>query len=138
MVIGELERQAVAECVELWRQAGLTRPWNDPEADLRRAADGSTSTVLAIVEAGALLATAVVGHDGHRGWMYYLAVAPSHQRSGLGRQMVRACEQELRVRGVPKIQLMVRAENAAATAFYRRLGYDDAGVAVLGRWLSEA
>lgn len=77
----------------------------------------------------------MVGHDGHRGWVYYVAVAPSVQRRGLGRQMMRACEEWLRSRQVPKIQLMVRAENMAVIGFYRHLGYADAQVVVLGRRL---
>jgi ribosomal protein S18 acetylase RimI-like enzyme len=79
--------------VALWQQTGLTRPWNDPHADLHRAMSGSTSTVLAAVDRDTLLGTAMVGHDGHRGWVYYLAVAPSEQGRGLGRRLMQTCEQ---------------------------------------------
>jgi ribosomal protein S18 acetylase RimI-like enzyme len=80
--------------VELWRYVGLTRPWNDPVADLRRAVAAPASTVLAGLH-GALLATAIVGHDGHRGWVYYVAVRPDARDNGCGREMMRACEARL-------------------------------------------
>ena len=121
--------------VALWHDAGLTRPWNDPATDLHRAMTGTASTVLAALEDDALLATAMVGHDGHRGWVYYLAVTPVERRRGLGRRLVLACEEWARARGVPKLQLMVRADNAPAAVFYERLGYADAQVVVLGRRL---
>jgi ribosomal protein S18 acetylase RimI-like enzyme len=122
--------------IRLWHDSGLTRPWNDPEADLRRAASGSESTVLAAVgDDGGLLATAMVGHDGHRGWVYYLAVDAAARGRGLGRRMMEACEIWVQSRGVPKIQLMVRATNTAMVGFYEHLGYVDADVVVLGRRL---
>lgn len=125
-----------SSAVRLWQDSGLTRPWNDPEADLRRAASGTTSAVLAAVgDDGRLLATAMVGHDGHRGWVYYLAVDAAARGRGLGRQMMEACEVWVQSRGVPKIQLMVRATNKAVVGFYEHLGYADADVVVLGRRL---
>jgi ribosomal protein S18 acetylase RimI-like enzyme len=122
--------------IRLWHNSGLTRPWNDPEADLRRAVSGSTSAVLAAVgDDGCLLATAMVGHDGHRGWVYYLAVDAGARGRGLGRRMMEACEAWVQSRGIPKIQLMVRAANKAVAGFYEHLGYVDADVVVLGRRL---
>ncbi len=84
--------------VALWQQTGVTRPWNDPHADLHRAATGSASTVLAAIDRDRLLGTAMVGHDGHRGWVYYLAVTPGEQRRGLGRRLMQECEQWVRAR----------------------------------------
>lgn len=124
-----------ADAVALWRHVGLTRPWNDAEADLRRAVDGPASSVLAAVHEGALLATAMVGHDGHRGWVYYLAVASDARRRGIGSALVRACERWLVERDIPKLQLMVRSDNATAQAFYAPLGYEVVDVTVLGRRL---
>ena len=130
-----LPEQLYPDAVRLWRDTGLTRPWNDPDEDLRRAVSASGATVLAGVERGELLATAMVGDDGHRGWVYYLAVTPSCQGRGLGRQMMQACEQWACARSLPKVQLMVRSDNKGVAAFYERLGYTDAGVTVLGRRL---
>lgn len=136
MRIEPLPETLYGAAVELWQDSGLTRPWNDPAADLRRAVSGSTSAVLAAIgDDGCLLATAMVGHDGHRGWVYYLAVDSEARGRGFGRRMMEACETWVRSRGMPKIQLMVRATNRSAVGFYERLGYTDADVMVLGRRL---
>ncbi len=136
MRIEPLPEALYGAAIRLWHDSGLTRPWNDPEADLRRASSGSASAVLAAVpDGGGLLATAMVGHNGHRGWVYYLAVGPAARGRGLGRRMMEACEAWVQSPGVPKIQLMVRAANTAAVGFYEHLGYADADVVVLGRRL---
>ena len=121
--------------VALWEECGLTRPWNDPWADLDRALAGPSSTVLAAVVDGGLVGTAMVGHDGHRGWVYYLAVAPAAQGRGLGRELMAAAEEWVAERGIPKLMLMVRSTNPAVLGFYERLGYVVEDTAVLGRRL---
>lgn len=137
LAVAPLPSDHRAAAVELWRTCGLTRPWNDPDADLARAEDGPSSTVLAAVEDGELLGTVMVGHDGHRGWVYYLAVQPRCRGRGLGRALMAAAESWLDGEGVPKVQLMVRADNGAVIEFYERLGYADQQVVVLGRFLDE-
>ena len=77
----------------------------------------------------------MVGVDGHRGWVYYLAVAPDHRRAGVGRTLMDAAEAWLRARGAPKLQLMVRAGNQEALGFYRALGLEPQDVVTLGRFL---
>jgi ribosomal protein S18 acetylase RimI-like enzyme len=132
--IEPLPRDQYDAAIRLWHDSGLTRPWNDPEADLQRAVSGSTSAVLAALgDDGCLVAAAMVGHDGHRGWVYYLAVDDAERGRGLGRRMMEACEAWVQSRGIPKIQLMVRATNQAVLGFYEHLGYIDADVVVLGR-----
>jgi ribosomal protein S18 acetylase RimI-like enzyme len=131
----DLPLELADDAVALWQECGLTRPWNDPHADLKRALSGPSSTVLGVVEDGAVAGTAMVGHDGHRGWVYYLAVRPDRRGAGLGRELMRASERWLMQRGVPKVQLMVRTTNAAVVAFYEALGYQDGEVVVLGKFL---
>jgi ribosomal protein S18 acetylase RimI-like enzyme len=97
---------------------------------------GDTSTVLAALDDDVLLGTVMVGHDGHRGWVYYLAVRPDQRLQGPGRRLMEASEDWLGERGVPKLNLMVRHANQAVTAFYQALGYEDGGVVVLGRFLN--
>ena len=136
MQIVELPDRLRGDAVALWHEVGLTRPWNDPHSDLRRALDGAASTVVAAVDDdGSLSGTAMVGHDGHRGWIYYLAVAPARQHHGTGRALVAACEDWVRGLGVPKMQLMVRTTNSAVVGFYEALGYADQECVVLGRFL---
>jgi len=135
MRISDLTPADIESVSALWHQAGLTRPWNPPEADLRRALAGETSTVLGLFDEETLVGTVMVGHDGHRGWVYYLAVAEGRRGTGLGRQLMLAAEDWLRERGVVKLQLMVRSSNAAVLFFYDRLGYEDADVQVRAKWL---
>jgi ribosomal protein S18 acetylase RimI-like enzyme len=121
--------------VALWRECGLVVPWNDPGADFRLALGREASDVLAGFLDGALAASAMVGHDGHRAWLYYVAVRPDLRSRGFGRRMVEAGEGWARRRGVRKIQLMVRSTNGAALGFYGRLGYRASPVAVVAKWL---
>jgi ribosomal protein S18 acetylase RimI-like enzyme len=122
--------------VVLWRTAGLVRPWNDPEADFDRAVAGVNSAVLGAVDENDLVGTVMVGEDGHRGWVYYVATAPSHRGRGLGRAVMDAAEGWLAARGVAKLNLMVRSDNADVAGFYASLGYKVEGVAVYSRRLS--
>lgn len=133
MRIQPIDPNQFEDVVELWERAGLTRPWNDPRLDLRRAVDGPSSAVLVGMDGEALVAAVMVGHDGHRGWVYYLAVGPDARGEGRGRAMMAAAEAWLRQRGVPKLNLMVRGSNAAVLSFYRALGFDVDDVQVLSR-----
>lgn len=128
------DREAV---VALWRACGLVVPHNPPEADYDFALGKPGSDVLVIRDRNAIIGSAMVGHDGHRGWVYYLAVDPAHQRQGLGAALVAGAEVWLRERGVRKIQLMVRDTNQGAIEFYRRIGYEPAPVTVMQRWLDD-
>lgn len=112
----------------LWERAGLTRPWNDPHADIALARRGPHSTILVARDGGrregeGILGSAMVGHDGHRGWVYYLAVEPDLQGRGLGRALLRAVEDWLRARAVPKLMLLVRPDNEKVRGFYAAEGY---------------
>jgi ribosomal protein S18 acetylase RimI-like enzyme len=122
--------------IALWHACGLTRPWNDPAADFARAIEGPASAVLVRRDGEALAASVLVGCDGHRGWVYYLAVAPERRREGLGRALMADAEAWLRAHGAPKIQLMVRDSNDAALAFYEALGLERQPVVTLGRFLT--
>ncbi|MEV0891848.1 GNAT family acetyltransferase [Promicromonospora sp. MEB111] len=131
----EITDADVDQVVELWRECGLTRPWNDPHLDIADARAGDGSTVLVARVDGRVAASAMAGYDGHRGWLYYVAVAPGLQGSGLGRAAVVAAEAWLVARGARKIQLMVRTTNTDVLGFYERLGYADQETSVLGRWV---
>ena len=110
-----------AAIIALWKECGLTVPYNDPATDFRFALGKPNSDILVTDD---LCGSVMVGHDGHRGWIYYLGVAPERQRQGLGRTLVAAAEQWLLQRGVIKLNLMVREHNHAAAAFYQKLGFD--------------
>jgi ribosomal protein S18 acetylase RimI-like enzyme len=131
--IGPISDSEIAEIVALWERCGLTRPWNDPLADIALARSRPSSDVLAGRIEGRIVASAMVGSDGHRGWVYYLAVDPDRRRQGLGRRMMQACEAWAQARGVPKIMLLVRGSNTQTIGFYRALGYLLEDTVLLGK-----
>ncbi|MFJ4224872.1 GNAT family acetyltransferase [Microbacterium sp. NPDC089695] len=132
--------------VSLWESAGLTRPWNDPRRDIERKLTVQPELFLVAVEEGAqtqgsdenapsIIGSVMAGYDGHRGWLYYLASAPSHRRLGVGRALVAEAERLLIDMGCPKIQLMVREGNEQALEFYDALGYERFSVSNTGKRL---
>jgi ribosomal protein S18 acetylase RimI-like enzyme len=135
LAIAEIADSDVDAVIALWQRCGLTRPWNDPASDVALARRNANSTVLVGRADGSIVATAMVGHDGHRGWVYYVAVDPLRQKQGLGRAIMTAAEQWLREAGLPKLQLLVRRENAQAGAFYRGIGYEEADTIVFAKWI---
>ena len=81
--------------IALWHLCGLTRPWNDPAADIALARAGAASDILVHRAGGAPVSSIMVGHDGHRAWVYYVATHPDHRRKGLARTAMAAAEVEL-------------------------------------------
>jgi ribosomal protein S18 acetylase RimI-like enzyme len=135
-------KTAVAEdeqaVVSLWRACDLVAPYNDPAADFRFAKAGPCSDVLvAVDDAGDVVGSVMVGHDGHRGWLYYVAASPASRGEGVGRIVVQAAENWLRQRGVVKVQLLVRETNTKVVSFYEHLGFEVAPRVVMSRWLGE-
>ncbi len=133
LAIDDLREDEIEAAVELWRDVNLSRPWNDAHADARLALAGETSTILAGRLDGRLVATVMVGADGHRGWVYYLGVLPDFRGRRFGEAMMRAAERWIVARGMPKLQLMVRNDNSTVISFYEAIGYKREEVAVLSR-----
>ena len=123
--------------VALWHACGLTRPWNDPRKDIARKLTVQPELFLVGTIETTLVATAMIGYDGHRGWINYLGVDPAHRRSGHARAMMAEAERLLIARGCPKLNLQVRAGNDAVIAFYGALGYGPDGAVSLGKRLIE-
>ncbi len=119
--------------VALWEAAGLTRPWNDPRGDFDLALATPTSTILLAETEADVGGSVMVGFDGHRGWVYYLATAPDIRGQGIGRRLMVAAEDWLKTMSCPKIQLMVRGDNATARGFYNALGYELQDVVTIGK-----
>jgi ribosomal protein S18 acetylase RimI-like enzyme len=107
----------------LWEKCELLRPWNDPRKDIRRKLAVQPELFLVGVANREIVATAMAGYEGHRGWVNYLAVAPEHQGRGFGRAIMAEAEKLLERMGCPKLNVQVRGSNTAAVEFYRRLGY---------------
>jgi len=134
-IAGAVDEAAV---VGLWRSCGLVVSYNDPGLDFRNAISSSCSDVLVYEsEDDEIAGTVLVGYDGHRGWLYYVAVAPHVQGKGIGRKMVEAAEEWLRARGVSKAQLLIRDTNTQVVRFYEHLGFESAARVVMGKWLEK-
>jgi ribosomal protein S18 acetylase RimI-like enzyme len=133
--IAPIEDADVAAVVTLWQICGLTRPWNDPAADIAQARRGTNSAILAGRDGDAIVATVMVGHDGHSGWVYYVAVDPAHRQKGYGRVIMEAAEDWLHQARIEKMQLMVRPDNTAVHAFYESIGYGEQKRVVYAKWL---
>ncbi len=136
MNIHPIEDGDVEGIVALWQSCELIAPWNDPLADIARARAAPQAEIFVGREGEQVVATVMAGHDGHRGWLYYVGVAPDRRHDGLGGQIVRHAEAWLKSLGVVKIDLMIRAGNPVA-AFYKTLGYETEPRTVMARWLVE-
>jgi len=135
LAIAPIADTDVATVIALWQACGLTRPWNDPAADIALARRGPNSTILIGRADNHIVATVMVGHDGHRGWVYYVATHPDRRAKGFGRAIMDAAEDWLRAAGIAKLQLLVRRENARAGTFYQSIGYAEAQTIVFAKWL---
>ena len=135
MKIRPYEPQDESAVIALWQDCGLTRPWNDPRKDIARKLTTQPELFLVGTVDAMPIATAMVGFDGHRGWVYYLAVAQAHWRQSHGRALMQEAERLLAARGCPKLNLLVRSSNTGVIDFYRALGYAQDEVVSLGRRL---
>ncbi len=135
MVIRSFSEDDRNDVVALWQRCGLVVPQNDPnrDIDLKMKYQGDLFLV-GLIKATAV-ATVMAGYDGHRGWIYYLAVDPSLQGKGLGRRIMAEAETRLIELGCPKINLMIRDTNLGVQAFYEAIGYEKQGVVVYGKRL---
>jgi ribosomal protein S18 acetylase RimI-like enzyme len=135
LTVKTIEDGDIPEVIVLWQRCGSTRAWNDPAGDIALARREANATVLLGRSEGALVASVLVGHDGHRGWVYYVTVDPEHRFKGYGRVIMTAAEDWLRARGIEKLQLMVRGDNVKVRAFYESLGYYDQERVTFAKWL---
>jgi ribosomal protein S18 acetylase RimI-like enzyme len=127
----------VVPIIDLWTRAGLVVPHNDPERDIAFARSVDNAEILVAEAFGRMVAAGMVGHDGHRGWVYYIGVDPDQGGKGLGRALMNACVGWLRDHGVPKAMLMIRPTNTAVRDFYKALGWEDEAVITMKKWLND-
>ena len=126
-----------AALIALWQACGLIRPQNDPHRDIARKLRVNPEWFLVGERDGRLVAAVMAGYEGHRGWINYLAVAPTQRRAGLGRAIMAEAEHLLRAAGCPKINLQVRPDNPGVIAFYEKIGFTVEGAISLGRRLTK-
>jgi len=112
------------DVAKLWREVFPDSPaWNDPVTDIRRKLKIQRELFFAAIIDSVIVGTAMAGYDGHRGWVYYVAVSPRLRRQGIGAALMKRVENDLKQIGCPKLNLQVRAENDEVVAFYKKLGY---------------
>ena len=109
--------------IDLWHRCKLVVPWNDPSEDIQTKVAFQPELFFVGIVDGTIVASVMAGYDGHRGWINYLAVSPSHRRQGIGSKIMRRAEQSLAALGCPKVNLQVRATNQEVIAFYEQLGF---------------
>ncbi|HZS84037.1 MAG TPA: GNAT family acetyltransferase [Stellaceae bacterium] len=109
--------------IDLWRACDLIRPWNPPAHDIAFCRSSGHGELFVAEAEGRIVGTVMAGHDGHRGWIYYVGVDPARRRDGLGTALMAHAESWLARQGVLKVQLLIRETNTAVAAFYERLGY---------------
>jgi hypothetical protein len=110
--------------IRLWKEVfGYTEPRNRPELAIDLKIRENDALFFVALSEDKVAGTVMAGYDGHRGWIYSLAVEPSFRRMGAGSALLKHAETELIRRGCPKINLQITASNAAVTEFYRKNGY---------------
>ncbi len=135
MEIRAFQESDEAAVIALWQACDLTRPWNDPQKDIARKLSVQPELFVVGMEGSEIIASAMFGFEGHRGWVNYLAVSPAHQRKGHASTLMHWGEEALKARGCPKINLQIRSSNAPVIAFYQSLGYGADEVVSLGKRL---
>lgn len=121
--------------IDLWKKCGLIVPQNDPVEDVERKLDFQPELFLVAMLDRRVIGSVMVGYDGHRGWMNYLAVLPEYQKQGYGRRLVERAIRELKKFGCLKVNVQVRTNNAAVIEFYKHLGFKEDDVVSLGKRL---
>jgi ribosomal protein S18 acetylase RimI-like enzyme len=126
-----------ADIAALWREAFPDDPpWNAAEIAIPAKLAVQPELFLVGLDGGRAVGSIMAGYDGHRGWLYAVAVRVSHRRRGIGAALVRAAEERLHALGCRKINLQVRATNRAVVEFYEGLGYAVEERASLGKRLA--
>jgi len=125
------------DVIDLWVSCDLVVPWNNPKTDIERKLTQNPELFFVGEKDGKLLATCMAGYDGHRGWVYYLAVHSGHRKDGIATALMQHAEESLKAIGCPKIELMVRSKNKGVIGFYDSIGYKEEPVVVLSKRLIE-
>ena len=135
MQIRPFELKDEEQVIALWQECKLVVPWNDPKKDIQRKLKVNPELFLVGEIDGDIVGSIMGGYEGHRGWVNYLAVSPSYQNKGYGRQLMNAVEKKLEKMGCAKVNLQVRETNLEVIEFYKAIGYDLDHVIGMGKRL---
>lgn len=110
--------------IALWNEVFPDNPpWNEPASNIQLKSSVQPELFFVAELGDEVAGTAMAGFDGHRGWVYFLAVAPTHRRKGIGRALMQHAENALAELGCTKTNLQVRPGNDRALSFYQQIGY---------------
>ena len=135
MNIRPFETKDEEQVISLWKECKLVVPWNDPRKDIQRKLKVNPELFLVGEIEGIIVGSIMGGYEGHRGWVNYLAVSPSYQKKGYGRELMEAVEEKLKKMGCAKVNLQVRDTNLEVIEFYKTIGYDLDHVIGMGKRL---
>lgn len=121
--------------IGLWIECGLIVPHNNPVRDIERKMRVNPDWFIVGEIKGKIMASCMVGYDGHRGWINYLAVSPAFQRKGYAKEIMKRAEEMLFEAGCPKINLQIRAANQKVIGFYKSIGFEIDDVISMGKRL---
>ena len=121
--------------IQIWIDCGLVAPQNNPIQDIIRKSQVNPEWFLIGIVNKKIIASCMVGYEGHRGWINYLAISPKEQRKGFATQMMSKAQHLLSDADCPKINLQIRTSNLKVIAFYESLGFKDDKVTSLGKRL---
>ena len=121
----------------IWEQCDLVRNWNNPNFDIQRKLNFQKELFFVGLLNDEIIATAMFGYDGHRGWLNYFAVLPNFQKRGFGKQLMTFGEMALIEKGCPKLNLQIRNDNTKAINFYQKVGYKEDAAVSFGKRLIE-
>ncbi len=135
LIIRSFQISDEPDVIDLWHRCNLVVPQNDPKKDIEMKLQVQPELFFIGVISNRIVSTVMSGYDGHRGWIYYLAVDPDFRQTGIGRRMVEKVEMKLRKLGCQKINLQVRNSNKSVIAFYEHIGFGDDDVLGMGKRL---
>jgi ribosomal protein S18 acetylase RimI-like enzyme len=121
----------------IWEQCDLVRSWNNPNFDIQRKLNFQKELFFVGLLNDEIIATAMFGYDGHRGWLNYFAVLPNFQKRGFGKKLMTFGEMALVEKGCPKLNLQIRNDNTKAINFYQKVGYKEDAAVSFGKRLIE-
>ena len=135
LIIRSFQISNEPDVIDLWHRCNLVVPQNDPKKDIAMKLRMQPELFFVGVISNRIVSTVMSGYDGHRGWLYYLAVDPNFQKKGIGRRMTEKAEMKLRKLGCHKINLQIRNSNKSVIAFYKHIGFLDDDVIGMGKRL---
>jgi len=135
LVIRKYEEKDEEQIVNLWKQCNLIVPQNDPHEDIKKKIEFQPNLFFIGTVNNEVVASIMVGYEGHRGWINYMAVLSEYQNKGFGCQLVNKAIDELKKLGCLKVNLQVRENNKDVIEFYENLGFSNDRVVSLGKHL---